>query len=98
MCVVSLLAPALLLSACAGQPAADAPAATTEPQACNADAAQTLIGQPATAANVEAARIKAGANSVRAFGEHDPVTMDYRFYRLNMVKDADGKIVRISCG
>ncbi len=98
MRALSLCLPTLLLSACAGQPAADPPAASPGQQACNADAASSLIGQPATPANVEAARIKAGAASVRAYGLNDPVTLDYRFDRLNVVKDANGKIARISCG
>lgn len=100
MRTLSLCLPILLLSACAGQPTAQAqaPAATPDPQACNAEAANSLVGQPATPANVEAARVKAGAASVRAYGPNAPITLDYRFDRLNVIKDADGKIVRVSCG
>lgn len=94
----SLCLAILLLSACAGQPAADSPAASTAAQACNAEAASGLVGQPATPTNVEAARIAAGAASVRALGPTDPMTMDYRIDRLNVIKDAAGTIAQLRCG
>ena len=96
-----------MLAACAAPPAArqpsstpqaSAPASQPEAQACNADAASSLIRQPATAANIDAARSKAGAARVRVLGLNDPMTMDYRGDRLNLIKDADGKFVKISCG
>ena len=102
-----LCLPVLMLAACAAPPAArqpssaaqaSTPASQPDAQACNADAASSLIGQPATAANIEAARSKSGAASVRVLGLNDPMTMDYRGDRLNLIKDADGKIVKISCG
>lgn len=83
----------LLLSACAAQPPAAAPSLT-----CNAEAASGLVGQPATPAHVEAARIAAGAASVRALGLNDPMTLDYRGDRLNVLHDAVGAIARITCG
>ena len=96
--------PVLLLAACAAPPAAQQaptsqpPASQADAQVCNADAAASLIGQPASAANVEAARSKAGAASVRALGLNDPMTMDFRGDRLNVFKDAAGAISRLSCG
>lgn len=102
MRLLSLCLP-LLLVACAappssGQaPAEQAPAANPA-LACQADAAQNLVGQPATPSNVEAARIAAGAASVRALGPTDPMTLDFRGDRLNVIRDAAGAIAKISCG
>ncbi|MCO5056069.1 I78 family peptidase inhibitor [Thermomonas sp.] len=98
MRALSLCLPVLLLSACAGQPAADAPAASPTMQACNAEAASGLVGQPATPTNVEAARLAAGAASVRALGPSDPMTLDFRGDRLNVIKDAAGAIAQVRCG
>lgn len=65
---------------------------------CNADAAKDLIGKPATAANVEAARAAAGAKSVRSLKPGQPMTMDYRGDRANVMQDAKGNIEKITCG
>lgn len=92
----TLIIPILLaLSACASQPAAEPSAPAT---LCNADAAQPLLGQPASATNVEAARKASGAASVRSLTPNQPMTLDYRGDRLNVVQDADGNIVKITCG
>lgn len=98
MRALSLCLPVLLLTACADQPAAESPAMSSTPSTCNAEAASGLVGQPATPTNVEAARIAAGATSVRALGPTDPMTMDYRIDRLNVIKDAAGAIVQVRCG
>lgn len=92
-------AASLLLSACAAPPpSAPAPAADGGPASCNAEAAQSLVGQPATPANIEAARVAAGAASVRALKPDQPTTMDYRHDRVNVLEDGAGTIARISCG
>ena len=65
---------------------------------CNAEPAAALIGRLATPGNIEAARVAAGAASVRALGENDPMTLDFRADRLTVVKDAAGAISRVSCG
>lgn len=89
------LLPVLLLAACASQPAPPAPPLA---MACDAAPAQRFVGQPATAANVEAARQAAGARTVRSLKPGQPMTMDYRGDRLNVLQDAAGKIDKISCG
>lgn len=92
---------ALLLAACASQsetPAGDAAAAPPMAAQCDADAAKDYIGQPASEANVEAARLASGANSVRSLKPGDAMTMDYRGDRANVMQDADGNIERITCG
>ncbi len=41
---------------------------------------------------------EAGIHGVRILGENDPMTMDYRETRLNVVYDEDEVIVRVFCG
>ena len=94
---LSLLSPLLLLAACAGRPVTPPPAADA-PMACNADAAKRYVGQPATAANVEAVRVASGATLVRALKPDQMVTLEYRGDRVNVLQDAAGIIERISCG
>ncbi len=97
---LSMLSPLLLLAACASQPAAESPTASTDaaPAACNADPAQRYIGQPATEANVEAVRKATGASLVRALKPNQAATMDYRIERVNVLQDDAGTITKISCG
>ena len=90
-----LLSP-LLLAACASPPAA--PPAADASALCNADAAQGYLGQPASAANIEAVRKASGAALVRALKPDQPVTLDFRGERVNVLQDAAGVIERISCG
>lgn len=92
----SVFAPVLLLAACASAP----PTPATPPVAavCNADAAQAWVGKPASDANIDAIRAAAGARSVRALKPGQPMTMDYRQDRVNVVQDASGAIEKITCG
>ena len=85
----------LLLAACASQPSDQAAPPTA---ACDADAAQAWIGKPATEANVQAAFKASGANTLRALKPGQPMTMDYRMDRVNVLQDAAGNIEKISCG
>lgn len=90
-------ASALTLAACTPPP--DAPPAGGPPTvACNDVAAQAFIGQPATTANVESARIAAGAAIVRTVRPGEAVTMEYRGDRLTLQVDAAGNITGASCG
>lgn len=88
-----LLGVAFLLAACASQPPAESVSGT-----CQADAAQGHVGQPATDANVDAARSAAGAKTVRVLKPGQPATMDYRHDRANVLLDDAGNIARITCG
>lgn len=94
---LSLLSPLLLLAACASRPATPPPPADA-PAACNADMARQYVGQPATAANIEAVRKRTGAKLVRALKPDQMVTLEYRADRVNVLQDAAGVIERISCG
>ena len=55
-------------------------------------------GKPATPANVEAVRVATGASSVRSLKPGQPMTMDYRGDRANVMQDAKGNIDKITCG
>ena len=92
---LALLSPLLLLAACA-TPATDESAATGG--RCNAEPAQSWLGKPASAANVDAAFKASGAKTLRTLKPGDAMTMDYREDRVNVLQDAAGNIERISCG
>lgn len=88
-----LLMAVVAISACAPKnPGVGAPAT-----ACNVDAAQRFVGQPADAAQAQAQRLS-GAQSVRRYATGDMLTMDYRPDRLNIETDAGGRIVKLTCG
>lgn len=72
------------------------PSPPAEAGACNADAAQSLVGKPASSA--EEARAASGARAMRVVRPGQAVTMDYRPDRLNVELDASDIVVRISCG
>lgn len=84
-------------------PTADAgealePAAPGMVDSCDAGAVQSLIGQEATEAVVEQARIDAGAETARTLRPGEVVTMEYREGRLNVDVDDDGTITSLRCG
>ena len=93
--------PALLLLALAGCTSTAPPMSDPVPPAraqCHADAAQSLVGQPATTQNVELARQRAGAQIARVLKPDQMVTMEFREGRLNVYVDAANVITRIACG
>lgn len=65
---------------------------------CDAAAAQFAVGKPASAALLEQARVKAGAQTARVLGPHDMVTLEYRSDRLNMNADQTATVNRVNCG
>jgi hypothetical protein len=91
-----LLPPVLALAACASQPDAGKPAAGSG--TCNADPAQSYLGKPASDAHLQAAFKASGATTMRSLKPGQPMTMDYRQDRVNILQDASGNIERISCG
>lgn len=67
--------------------------------ACNADAAQSFVGKPASDENVAGARAAAGAKGgVRVIAPGMAVTMDFRPDRLNLEVDAQRVITTVRCG
>jgi predicted small secreted protein len=65
---------------------------------CDAAAAQFAVGKPASPALLEQAKAKAGAQTVRALGPTDMVTLEYRSDRLNLNTDQAGSVNRVNCG
>lgn len=91
-----LLLPAVLaLAACASAPPPDT---ASGGGTCNAEPAQSLVGKPASDANVQAAFKASGARTMRSIKPGQAVTMDYREDRVNVYLDAGGNIERINCG
>ena len=65
---------------------------------CEADAAQSLVGQAATATlGAEALRLS-GATALRWIQPGQAVTMDYRTDRLNIKLNGDNRVEAITCG
>lgn len=88
---LATLAVALAAGCVPEQPAAEAPSA------CRAEDAARLVGQ----VNPTEAAIKAltGAETVRQLGPDQPMTMDYRFDRVTVIKDpVSGRVLRATCG
>lgn len=81
---------AIALAGCVTTPSADA--------ACNPVPAHVYIGELATPANVEAARVAAGASSVRTVSPGQAVTMEYLEGRLNLDIGRDNVILDVRCG
>lgn len=96
---LSVIALSTILAACtttAGPPMSDP---TPPSQAsCNHDAAQSQVGQVASAANVERARQLAGARTARVLKPGQMVTMEFIEGRLNIYVDEQNVITRIRCG
>ncbi|MDM8347370.1 I78 family peptidase inhibitor [Pseudomonas sp. sp1636] len=93
-CTLAMLA---VLAGCSSVDSTE-PAALPPHGDCNAEAVQALLGETATAAQVEQARQQAGARSVRVLAPGDAVTLDYNSRRLNIEIDEAEAIERINCG
>ncbi len=65
---------------------------------CGASLVATYVGLNATDQVKRDVAARSQAKSLRWIGPNDAVTMDYRPDRLNANLDANGRIVRLSCG
>jgi len=83
------------LTACTPVPPAEKPAAEG---ACNANAANAIIGKAYTADAIEKARIASGSKTVRVIRPGMAVTMDYRIDRLNVDLDEKDVVTGVHCG
>ncbi|MBO9478951.1 hypothetical protein J7382_15490 [Shimia sp. R11_0] len=79
----------LALVACKGEEEVTVQGSTT----CDPETFAFLIGQDKSA--LEGVTVP---EMVRVMGEHDAATMDFHENRLNVVHDAEGKILQVSCG
>ena len=86
----------LTLGACA-KPAAPIAEAAAPGVQCDANAVQSLVGQMVVDVTA-AAQKRSGARLVRSYRSGDVMTMDFRPDRLNIERDASGKVVKFSCG
>lgn len=66
--------------------------------ACNPVPAHVFVGEPATPANVEAARVAAGASTARTIAPGQVVTMEFLESRLNLDVSSDNVILDVRCG
>lgn len=73
--------------------AAPAPAAV-----CNAQPAQSAVGQNSTASVMESARTKSGAQMARILRPGQMVTKEFDAQRLNLEVDGNGRILAVRCG
>jgi hypothetical protein len=90
------LAALLALGACA-KPAVPVAENAAPGVQCDANAVQPLVGRAAAEVTDEARR-RSGARVVRSYRSGDALTMDFRPDRLNVERDAAGKVVKFSCG
>jgi hypothetical protein len=65
---------------------------------CSQGPAEGFIGQTATDATIEEARVAAGAQTARAVGPGDVVTMEFSASRLTLQVDNANVITGASCG
>ncbi|MFS2156078.1 I78 family peptidase inhibitor [Pseudomonas sp. Pseusp122] len=79
-------------------PGAATSATTREDTRCDASGAQFAVGKPASAALLEQARSKSGAQTARVLGPNDMITLEYRSDRLNLNTDSSANVVRVNCG
>jgi hypothetical protein len=100
-------AAALTLAACSNFGARAPAPATTPPAAsapqpaaasCNAQPAQSAVGQNSTSSVVESARSRSGAKMARILRPGQIITKEFDAQRLNLEVDASGKIVAARCG
>ena len=96
---VLAVAAAVLAAGCAQQPAN--PLASPPPppaSACDAAPAQYALGRPQTAPLVEEVRQKSGAHMARILRPNQVVTMEFLADRVNVVVDAENRIMAVRCG
>lgn len=94
-------AAAMLMIGCAGAPGQDlasAPAPAEDPRLCNADGAQSHVGQKASEAIAATILADSGARNLRWGPPRAAWTMDYRQDRVNVRYDDAMTIIDITCG
>ena len=80
------------------QPLAPPPPVLMAEGGCDADAAQFALGQTASAALIEQARLRVKARTVRFLRPGQMVTLEFNAERLNLNLDSADRVVRVDCG
>ena len=84
----------IALSACADPvPGPDIPVPPAAKDTCGAADLASLIGQPVSRFSAQTRQ-----GPARVIRPGQPVTMDYNPLRLNVLLDADDRILGVSCG
>lgn len=91
LCLMALSACADPIPSRAGDPDPSSPAAASG--ACGAAGQSALIGQPVSRFSAQARQ-----GPARIMRPGQPVSLDYNPLRLNVLLDADERIVGVSCG
>lgn len=65
---------------------------------CNAQAAQSLVGQAFGPATLAQALAAAGADEARMLRPDSMITKEYKAGRLNVLVGDDGRVARVNCG
>lgn len=96
--VLAAMVAAVLTAGCTTPAPATGPTGAPRGDLCNAQAAQSWVGQTSTAKVVEAARVQSGALMARILRPGQMVTKEYNAQRLNLEVDANDRIVAVRCG
>ena len=89
---------AVSLGACAAKPMRTGGPLPPQLQTCQADAAQSAIGAPATPERVEQIRQQTHSRIVRVLHPGQMVTMEFSGDRVNIRVDANDAILSVGCG
>jgi hypothetical protein len=106
---IPVTALALLLAGCAGANLSGTSSSTpsnsssstpsgTSAQVCDADKAESAVGQRSNSGLVEQYRKLAGAKTARALRPHAVMTLEYDATRLNLRLDDNDVVISVNCG
>ena len=76
---------------------ASMPSSYSDGQQCNADLAESAVGQKAGPDMLESYRDKAGAKQARILRPRDVITMEYNAERLNLRVDEQDMVISVNC-
>lgn len=104
--LLAVFGAAVLLAGCAAPAPAPAPALVPVAPApppepvyqCSADGARFAVGQPLTPQLEAAARVRAGAGTVRVLKPGSAATTEQNGGRLNLAVDARNRVSNVRCG
>src|SRR5690606_13731121 len=70
---------------------------TANGQQCNADVAESAVGQKANSQLLETYRAQSGAKLARILRPRDVITMEYNPQRLNLRVDEQDMVISVNC-